>query len=341
MRDGVSLLDQCASDDVVDIARVQDILGLAGHQELSRLAETIANRDVFSALTILGSLYDDGRDMASLLGEMATFLRDLLVFKLSPESGLLSAGFDSAAFSALSEKVTSERLFYFLDVVKTAISGLPRGGSSRLTVEMCIIKMCNEQLSDDTGALLSRISQLESGGNLATAAFIPAASIAPDANATDESAAASPPEPACDTEPPPVSSSFVSSVSPVPSNSPLEATHDTEPPAALSPPAISESGSLWLDILAALKSDPPVYALLSDGSKVKAQQHEGSLIINTTDFFTASLIESEFSGQIKEAAENSLGRDITIRVEVISGDAEESKQGKLESLSAFGIVNFD
>ena len=102
MRDGISLLDQCAYDGVVDLAKIQDTLGLAGQQELLRLVETVANNDILSGLSILDELYNDGRDMASLLGEMAAMIRDLLVFKISPDSGLLSTGFEHSNLSALS-----------------------------------------------------------------------------------------------------------------------------------------------------------------------------------------------------------------------------------------------
>ena len=93
MRDGLSLLDQCASDTVVDLRRVLDTVGLTGQTELLRLAEVAADRDISGALGILDNLYDDGRDMASLLNELASLIRDLLLYKLSKDSPLLGGGF--------------------------------------------------------------------------------------------------------------------------------------------------------------------------------------------------------------------------------------------------------
>jgi len=162
MRDGISLLDQCVCDDVIDLKRIRSTLGLAGQQELVHLVETVAKKDVSAALSALNGLYDDGRDMASLLNEMASLFRDLLIYKLSPGSGLLiNTNIDDAVFSVLSKTMTSEHLFFCLDVLKSAIVILPRGGSSRLAFEMCLIKMCDDRLSDDASALLSRISRLE------------------------------------------------------------------------------------------------------------------------------------------------------------------------------------
>jgi len=163
MRDAISLLDQCASDDVVDMECVQNTIGLAGPQELMNLIEAVAMRNISSSFDILNNLYNDGRDMTSLLNEMALLVRDLLVFKLSPDSGLLNAGFDRKTLTSLSDELVPERLYFLLDILKSAIAGLSRSGSSKLSVEMCLIKMCDERLSDDASALLARITRLESG----------------------------------------------------------------------------------------------------------------------------------------------------------------------------------
>jgi len=101
-----------------------------------------------------------------------------------------------------------------------------------------------------------------------------------------------------------------------------------------------EPGGFWLEILDLLRSDPSVHALLSDSSTVQARQNEGIIIVNVTDSFTASLIESEFSGPLKDAAGKVLGRDVVIRVET-GGGYEKSNRSKLESLNAFDIVKFE
>jgi DNA polymerase-3 subunit gamma/tau len=161
MRDGISLLDQCATVPVVDISRVLDTIGLAGKKELVSLAHMIVNRDTASALGLLDTLYNDGRDMAALLNELAAMARDLLVYKLSPSSTLIGAGINRADIDALSKSLTPERLFSCLDVIKDSLFSLSRGGSSKLATEMCLIRMCDERLSDNASALLARLARLE------------------------------------------------------------------------------------------------------------------------------------------------------------------------------------
>ena len=332
MRDGISLLDQCASDDVVDLPRVLDTLGLTGRQEVLRLSDMIASRDAVSALGALEELYDDGRDMASLLGEMASLIRDLLVYRLSPGSGLISADYDHTAFSVLSGKMTPERMFYCLDVLKTAITGLTRGGSSKLSVEMCLIKMCDERLSDDTMALVSRVSQLEAealGGDLLSASV--SSGVREVFEATDGG-----------TDAVNKAGGFEAEATDEPSDSDAEVDGESLSVAVI--PIAAEAGDFWTETLDLLKSEPSVHALLSDSSKIRAQQDGSALIITVADSFTANLVASEFSELIKEAAAKVLGSTVLIRVEEGSIKdivPKEDKLSKLESLSSFGIVNIE
>jgi len=359
MRDGISLLDQCASDKVIDIDHVQDTLGFASMQQLSHLIEAIAKRDTVSSLALLDELYRDGKDMTSLQNEMTALFRDLLVFKLSPDSGLLlNAGFDNATLVALSKQLSSERLFYCLDVIKNAIFGLSRGGSSKLSVEMCLMKMCDERLTDNSEALLSRIAQLEANKVAPTA---PASHTEPDEPNLEQVSIHEPDTtiPAIDeapyyntddaftnetfaddtTDPNPIESETVIPETEQEHASPVAAedaaAHDT-------PPVTPASGDFWTDALELIKSEPFLYALVGDSSKVQAEQEDNAVIIKVADEFTATQIKSEFMDLLKEIVKKVLGHDSALRVELVDiVDNSEDKLGKLEHLSNFDIIKFE
>ena len=376
MRDGISLLDQCASDKVINIEHVQDTLGFASVQQLSYLAETIAKRDVLSSLGTLDELYRDGKDMTSLLNEMTALFRDLLVFKLSPDSGLLlNVGFDRSALATLSNQLSSERLFFCLDVVKTALFGLSRSGSSKLSIEMCLMKMCDESLTDSSEALLSRISRLETSGvalpnNVAHMEqvepvvveapdnFTPADSINITSASDLEVEQATVDVVGTDYE-----NDFVE-LSIQYESSPEVVTHFAEKPdvaeepntmqenvstvamdrSEAAPLAVTPASSddFWPRALELIKEDPFLYALLSDGSKAQAEQQGDTVVIKVTDEFTATQIKSEFMDLLKEIAKKILNRDSAVFIEVVDGFvSDDDKLGKLEHLSNFDIVTFE
>ena len=350
MRDGLSLLDQCASGAVVDLSCVLDTIGLTGKQELFRLAAAVAGRDVAAALGILDSLYDDGRDMASLLSELAALIRDILIYKLSPDSPLLVSGFSRVELSGLSEKLSPERLFFCLDVVREAVYSLSRGGGVKLTVEMCLIRICDERLSDNSSALLSRITQLEENRGEAGAvnaecrmqnAELEGADAVDDENHKVQSTEHK-------TEVIDVAADVVNAECRM-QNAELE-DEDTEHSGQWSVVSSRETEGaagvgtdielprLWRDILEHLRNEKSIYALLSDSARIQTELSEEALIIRAGDMFTVRLIEEKFIEPLRDAAQKTLGRNVLIRFEIAGGSKEESKTDKLESLiSRFNI----
>ena len=86
LRDGLSLLDQCAAvGGTVDSRAVLEALGLAGNLQTAQLMEFILSRDAKGALLQLDQLYQGGKDVGAVLGELSTLVRDLLLRRTAPE----------------------------------------------------------------------------------------------------------------------------------------------------------------------------------------------------------------------------------------------------------------
>ena len=350
MRDGLSLLDQCVSDTAIDLQHVLDTIGLTGQKELLRIAGAISDRNIPAALEALEGLYSAGRDMASLLNETASLMRDLLVYKLSDDSPLLSGGFERSELSQLSNQFAPERLFYFLDVIRDAAFSLTRGGSAKLTVEMCLIRLCDESLSDDGPALLARILRLEaqeSGhGGQGTRGR---------ANGTDSAggrgdveAAVLPvelPLPVCDGEPVKQDASSKDDIRDVSEDLAVQGDEperqDTAPVGSASD--ADASAGFWNAVLEYLRGEPPIYFSLNNNDEVSAELRDNVLILSAKSAFTVNQIESkQFSDAIKDAAKKVLGHEIIIRTAMDDSSADESKHDKLERLAdTFSIVNFE
>ena len=166
LRDGLSLLDQCAaSGATVDSAAVLDTLGLAGHLQTAQLLEHVLNRDVPSALALFGELYDNGRDGNTVLRELSALVRDLLLKRMAPEgsASLLTGGYDDNALARLESLSTDSRLLYLATALQSAGAEISDGATSRLNAELCLLRLCDETLSGDLSALVSRVERLESG----------------------------------------------------------------------------------------------------------------------------------------------------------------------------------
>lgn len=142
MRAGISLLDQCA-EDVIDIKRVEDVLGLASAKLIAELVKTIADKQIDKALEKVELFYSDGKEMAALLDEIGQFSRDLLVYDIDKDSALISSNADRELLDIISKKLDKLQVLHWIMTIADTMTGAPRNGISKLSVEICIIKMCD------------------------------------------------------------------------------------------------------------------------------------------------------------------------------------------------------
>lgn len=164
LRDGLSLLDQCAvGRQTIDVPHILDILGLAGNLETVQLMEQIVARDVGNALATFARLYGGGKDIGSVLGELSSLCRDLLLQKTAPKGSalLLTGGYDDTIMNALGQQLPPQRILYMLKQLQSCTAALPHSSNRRTDGELCLIRLCDEALDDSPEGLSARIAQLE------------------------------------------------------------------------------------------------------------------------------------------------------------------------------------
>ena len=176
LRDALSLLDQCSGGGQrVDEQTILDTLGLAGNLETAKLMGHIAGRDAAAALDTLGRLYGNGKDVGSVLGELSSLARDLLLRKTAPQGGtsLLAGGYDEATMRQLGGQFSAARLLQALTLLQSTAAELPRSSNRRTDAELCLIRLCDESLDGSAAGLSARVARLEE--LLAGGAPVPAA----------------------------------------------------------------------------------------------------------------------------------------------------------------------
>ena len=165
MRDGLSLLDQCASATTGELTadKVYACLGIAGIQESGKLMEHIANQDTKSALALMNRFYAEGKDMGALLDELACLCRDFMILKTAPAEGisLLSGVASESQTQALAQKFSVGELVRMLNLIQSTVSGFTRSASRRMDAELCIVNLCHPDLDTDMQSLLARLTRME------------------------------------------------------------------------------------------------------------------------------------------------------------------------------------
>ena len=188
MRDGVSLLDQCASaaNGPVTLESVYASLGLAGEKRTAELMQAIAEQDTAKTLTIFSALYSAGKDVSALLGEMCALCRDLLVLRTAPKSGLsMLSGIATEQQALALQSVFSpgELMRVLTETQKTRVS-FGKNTDVRVAAELLLMQLCEPSLRLDAQALDARISRVEE--QLASGVLVKSAPKASGGDAFDD-----------------------------------------------------------------------------------------------------------------------------------------------------------
>ncbi len=165
MRDGLSLLDQCASATTGELTaeRVYACLGIAGERKCGELLGYIANHDSRGALELFNRLYTEGKDLSAMLDELACLTRDLLVLKTAGNAAItmLSGVASDQELLSLTKKLSSGELVRMMNRIQLTMAGFTRSSSRRLDAELCLIELCQPELNTDLEALNARLTRME------------------------------------------------------------------------------------------------------------------------------------------------------------------------------------
>ena len=323
MRDGLSLLDQCASATTGELSaeRVYACLGIAGERKCGELMGYIAEHDTKSALELFNRLYTEGKDLSAMLDEMACLCRDLMVMKTAPNVGItmLSGVASDKEIQALTKALSPAELMRMMNLIQSTLSGFTRSASRRLDAELCLLEMCQPELNLDAKALNARLSRLEE--QLKSGAFVAAKpSKAAPAPAEDDYEDDRPPMPD-DADAPPV-------------------MEEEAPPAQRNEAPMG----FWSDLVAAVRKElkPPVsgFFVASPNAPVQGALVGNKLELRCTNAFTAQMLDRpDILEIVSRKASAMLGRPV--RAEAVDITAKPQGNPRMEQLMNFGRAHSD
>lgn len=136
LRDAESMLDQVVSfcGNKINANDVQEVFGFTPREIIRQLATAVFQQDTPRALTLLEEQSHAGKDLARLLTDFISFVRDLLVEKVSPTS-------NNSFFAELETLVSTEKLLLLLEELGNAESRLRWSTNKKLQLDILIIKV--------------------------------------------------------------------------------------------------------------------------------------------------------------------------------------------------------
>lgn len=313
LRDGVSLLDQCASatPGPVTPEAVYQCLGLAGEQKAAELMAAIAGKHTRQALELFDQLYASGKDVSALLDELCALARDLLVLKTAPKAGLsmLSGVSTQEEAVSLRDRLSTGELIRILKTLQQTAAGFTRGGKNRLDGELCLIRLCEPALSLEPEAINARLTRLEEA--LASGARLHQA--APQAPEEE-----GPPLPDNREAPPEISEEEA-----VPQDTPV---------------------GFWTDLAARVRGElvPPVSGFFTStpDAPVQGALRNGCLELQCVNSFVHDMVNKpEILQRIAQCASGMLGHPV--RVLAVDLQAKPKTGENLQALLEFGKKHSD
>ena len=317
MRDGLSLLDQCATATTGELTaeKVYACLGIAGIQDCGQLMSYIADRNTAAALGLLNRFYAEGKDMGALMDELSCLVRDLMVMKTAPKEGisLLSGVASDRQVQELTGRFSSGELVRMIGLIQQTVAGFTRSTSKRLDAEMCIVNMCQPELTLEAEAMNARLTRLEEQM---------ASGVQVVQTVKEEKLAEAPMQkiPA------------VEEVSPVMEEKPAQAELVSEAPAGF-----------WLDVASSVYKSlkPPYSSFFAPGnSPVKGVLNGDRLtLVCANDFAMKTVNRSDILETVSRKAAAKLGRPVHVVVSDSTGHTEKNEN--MEKLLRFGAEHSD
>ena len=323
MRDGLSLLDQCASATTGELTaeRVYACLGIAGERRCGELMGYVADHDTKKALELFNRLYTEGKDLGALLDELACLTRDLLVLKTAPGAGItmLSGVASDQEALALVKRFSSGELVRIMSLLQTTMSGFTRAASRRMDAELCLVELCQPELSLDSRSLNARLTRLEE--QIKTGSFV----AGPIAQRTSQGVSAQDEE----EERPPL-----------PDDADAPPIQDEELPQTADDAPIG----FWSELCGGVRKElkPPItgFFAATPNAPVQGVLTNGQLELRCANAFTAQMLDrAEVLEVVSRKAGVMLNRPI--RTVVVDSSAKPASNPRLAQLVEFGQAHSD
>ena len=164
MRDALSILDQCIAFNLGEELTYEKVLETIGAVDIDvyiSLFRSIISSDVSTAIEIVDKAVWEGKDLAQLINEFTTFIRNVLLLKMDPDMKVELSQDKVELLIQLGTDINEESLIAYINILQEAANKIVYASTKRIVLEVAIIKMCKPQMRSDNGALIERIEQLE------------------------------------------------------------------------------------------------------------------------------------------------------------------------------------
>lgn len=166
MRDALSILDQCSAldDECVTAEKVRRLLGLVGHEWIARIVQALALKDAKEILLAVEELIAAGKDVVQILGEIALYLRGVMICQSAENADGCGLYGDELASARLHAKeFTYEQIAVMIEKIHAAMNEAKWSPQPRIAIEVVLLSFCRQPVTprQSLEELFKRVEMLE------------------------------------------------------------------------------------------------------------------------------------------------------------------------------------
>ncbi|MDD7734316.1 MAG: DNA polymerase III subunit gamma/tau [Firmicutes bacterium] len=358
VRDSLSILEQCISTGDKRITRddVAEMLGTAGEDVMIELTDLVMKADMSSALLLLDSAINSGRDVKQFMKEWLAHFRNLLMAKYiqDPESALNMSLENVERVRKQSTEISTDLLNRGITELTKTISESRWSAQPRVMLEMCIVRLGvgQEELKqtvfryDGAAPAVSDSGALSGGAQAVRTAQQTVQQPVQDNGLSDEERylqslidsesgngiSMMPPEPDH-------GDMYGTSAAPPPAgrgNTPKEAHSaqpQTAPPAGRAVPGLTpEAADLWNTVVKKAVGEKPMLIRIENRAKLVGMDDK-NFYVAVQDDMTARIIKERGREILEKKMEEYHGTHLTLRLAKQKGVPLAKEQDKAEMVA--------
>ncbi|MCQ9208228.1 MAG: DNA polymerase III subunit gamma/tau [Omnitrophica bacterium] len=169
MRDAESILDQVSSfcRGKVKLETVTSMLGMVDMEALWEISQKLIQRKTQETLILVEKIINQGKDLPQFIASLMEHFRNILIAKIvdARHAGeLIDLPKEHLErISAEAKDLTFEEIFYIFNILVRTQDNLRRALSSRVVVEVALVKLTQRGNLTSLDEILSRLNKFEQG----------------------------------------------------------------------------------------------------------------------------------------------------------------------------------
>ncbi len=166
LRDAESMLDQLVAfcGDPISEGDVLKVFGFTSEQTVADLTDRILRSATAEAIELVQEQSESGKDMMKLAGDLISYLRDLLIFKVKPEALADDANPElQKSLETESAAIETDRLLELIDQFAAAEGRMKWAPNKKLHFEVAVIKAIQTLNQVTLNEVIENLSALKDG----------------------------------------------------------------------------------------------------------------------------------------------------------------------------------